>query len=446
MESKGFALPQSVFAAILILVVGTLPALAGDVPTYHNDLSRTGQNLNETILTTSNVNSTGFGKLFTMSVDSTVDAQPLYISGLTIGGITRNVVYVVTENDSVYAFDADTGAQLWKVSVLLTGETAAATANLNCGQIAPTVGITSTPVIDRASGPDGTIYVVAMSQNAAGTTYYQRLHALDLITGLEEFSGPTTVEAQFPGTGENSRGGFVVFNPKQYAERAGLLLLNGVVYMGWSSHCDNQPYTGWLMGYNETTLAQTSVLNLTPNGAEGSIWQSGAAMASDGSNIFLLDANGTFDATLNAMGFPSLGDYGNAFVKISTSSGLAVADYFALFNTIQQSEKDQDLWFGRSAAAAAPGRYEGHHAQLGGGRGERRQHLCRRPDQHGEVQSEIRQDLPGNQERAGHRNVGHARLLQWKHLLRAGSRNHEAVHVLPGQSFSGGGVGDVGNV
>ena len=352
MESKGFALPQSVFAAILILVVGTLPALAGDVPTYHNDLSRTGQNLNETILTTSNVNSTGFGKLFTMSVDSTVDAQPLYISGLTIGGITRNVVYVVTENDSVYAFDADTGAQLWKVSVLLTGETAAATANLNCGQIAPTVGITSTPVIDRASGPDGTIYVVAMSQNAAGTTYYQRLHALDLITGLEEFSGPTTVEAQFPGTGENSRGGFVVFNPKQYAERAGLLLLNGVVYMGWSSHCDNQPYTGWLMGYNETTLAQTSVLNLTPNGAEGSIWQSGAAMASDGSNIFLLDANGTFDATLNAMGFPSLGDYGNAFVKISTSSGLAVADYFALFNTIQQSEKDQD--FGSGGALLLP--------------------------------------------------------------------------------------------
>ena len=357
MGRKGSSLAIGVFAAFLVAGLASVPALAGDVLTYHNDIARTGQNLNETILPTSNVNSTGFGKLFTMPVDSRVDAQPLYASSVTIAGATHNVVYVVTENDSVYAFDADAGTQLWKVSVFLPGETAAAIAPLDCGQIGPTIGVTSTPVIDRSSGPDGTIYVVAMSEDASGN-YYQRLHGLDMTTGLEEFGGPTTIEAQYPGNGPYSKGGEEIFDPQQYAERAGLLLLNGVIYMGWSSHCDNPPYTGWLMGYSESTLAQTSVINLTPNGVEGSIWQSGAAPASDGSNIFVLDANGTFDTTLNASGFPSLGDYGNAFLKVSTTTGLAVADYFALFNTVQQSEKDQD--FGSGGALLLPAEVDAH--------------------------------------------------------------------------------------
>ena len=329
----------------LVVFLASVPALASDVLTYHNDLSRTGQNLNEAILTTSNVNSAGFGLLFTMKVDSNIDAQPLYVSGLTIAGVSHNVVYTVTENDSVYAFDADTGTQLWKVSAKMAGEIVPSGRTLGCNQIGPTLGITATPVIDRGSGPHGTIYLVAMSADSSGN-YFQRLHALDLTTGAEEFGGPVAVQAQYPGNGEGSLNGTVIFDPKQYAERVGLLLLNGVIYTGWTSHCDIQPYTGWLIGYSESTLAQTSVLNLTPNGSEGSIWQSGAAMASDGSNIFLLDANVTLDSTFNAEGFPSQGDYGNAFLKVSTTDGLAVADYFAMFNTAIPSSKDRDLGSG----------------------------------------------------------------------------------------------------
>jgi hypothetical protein len=345
-----------VLLCLMLIVVGAGSALAGDVLTYHNDLSRTGQNLNETILTTSNVNSAGFGLLFTMKVDSNIDAQPLYVSGLTIAGVSHNVVYTVTENDSVYAFDADMGSQIWKVSAKMAGEIVPSGRTLGCNQIGPTLGITATPVIDRSSGPHGTIYLVAMSADSSGN-YYQRLHALDLTTGAEEFGGPTTIAAQYPGNGEGSQNGTLTFDPKQYAERVGLLLLNGVIYTGWTSHCDIQPYTGWLMGYSESTLAQTSVLNLTPNGSEGSIWQSGAAMASDGSNIFLLDANGTFDTTLNSQGFPSQGDFGNAFLKVSTSGGLAVADYFAMYNTVIQSSKDRD--FGSGGALLLPPQVDG---------------------------------------------------------------------------------------
>lgn len=341
----------------LLSVLAVVPALAGDVLTYHNDLSRTGQNLNETILTTSNVNSTSFGLLFTMKVDSNIDAQPLYVSGLTIGGISHNVIYTVTENDSAYAFDADTGAQLWKASAKMAGEVAPSGKTIGCNQIGPTLGITATPVIDRSSGPNGTIYFVAMSADGSGN-YYQRLHALDLTTGAEQFGGPTTIAAQFPGNGAGSQNGTLTFDPKQYAARAGLLLLNGVIYMGWTSHCDIQPYTGWLMGYSESTLAQTSVINLTPNGSEGSIWQSGAGLASDGSNIFLLDANGTFDTTLNAQGFPSMGDFGNALLKVSTTGGLAVADYFAMFNTTIQSSKDRD--FGSGGVLLLPQQTDSH--------------------------------------------------------------------------------------
>ena len=329
----------------IILLAGVSGAVAAtDVVTYHNDNFRSGQNLQETILTLSNVNSSSFGKLFTLPVDGVIDAEPLYLSGVSIPlkGV-HNVLYVVTENDSVYAFDADAGTLLWKVSVLASGE--APSNDFGCGQISPQIGITSTPVIDRASGPHGTIYVVAMSKNSS--TYFQRIHALDVTTGKEEFAGPVAVQAKYPGTGDNSQGGYVVFDPKRYAERQGLLLLNHVVYTGWTSHCDNRPYTGWLIGYSETTLAQTSVLNLTPNGNEGSIWQSGAGMASDGTSIFFLDANGTFDTTLNSKGFPKNGDYGNAFVKASIiNNKLAVADYFNMHNTVSESDADQDLGSG----------------------------------------------------------------------------------------------------
>ena len=169
--------------------------------------------------------------------------------------------------------------------MLKTGETTSD--DRNCGQITPEIGVTSTPVVDRASGPNGAIYVVAMSKDASGN-YHQRLHALDLALGTELFGGPVDVQATYPGTGDNSNSGTVVFDPGQYAERSALLLLNGVIYTGWTSHCDIRPYTGWIMGYSESTLAQTSVLNVTPNGNEGSIWmcRSGAGRRQFGQHLF----------------------------------------------------------------------------------------------------------------------------------------------------------------
>ena len=224
-----------------------------DVVTYHNDIARTGQNLKETILTTANVNSGTFGKLRSLSVDGKVDAQPLYLSNLAnIAGGTHNVIYVATEHGSVYAFDADSGTQLWKVTTLGSGESTSD--QRGCDQVTPEIGVTATPVIDRNAGTHGVIYVVAMSKS--GSTYFQRLHALDVTTGAEMFGGPKLIEASFPGTGDNSSNGRVIFDPAQYKDRAALLLLNGVVYITWASHCDIRPYTGWIMGYNQTTLAQ----------------------------------------------------------------------------------------------------------------------------------------------------------------------------------------------
>jgi len=304
------------------------------VLTWHNNNLRTGQNPSETTLTLANVNSSTFGKLFLLSTDGLVDAEPLYVPDLTVGGNVHNVVYVESENDTAYAFDADTGNSLWQVSALGANETPSD--DRGCSQVTPTIGITSTPVIDPASGPHGTIYLVAMSKDSSGN-YHQRLHALDLTTGAEQFSGPVEIAAQFPGTGDNSSGGYVSFDPAQYKERSGLLLLNHIVYTAWASHCDDRPYTGWIIGYNEHTLAQQTVLNVTPNGNEGAIWAAGAGLSADGdNNIYFLDANGVFDTTLNANGFPANGNYGNAIMKLSTTGNkLAVADYFNMYNTVR---------------------------------------------------------------------------------------------------------------
>jgi hypothetical protein len=341
----------SLFRLICFSFCAALVSSATDVVTYHNDIARTGQNLHETILTTSNVKSSLFGKLFIFPVDGVIDAEPLYLSAVSIPGKgTHNVVYTVTENDSVYAFDAEAGTLLWQKSVLESGESPSD--DHGCGQISPQIGITSTPVIDRGSGSHGTIYVVAMSKNSAN--YFQRIHALDITTGQEEFGGPVAVKAKYPGTGDNSHDGYVIFDPGQYAERQGLLLLNHVIYTGWTSHCDDRPYTGWLIGYSETTLTQTSVLNVTPNGNEGSIWQAGAGIASDGQSLFFLDANGTFDTTLNKKGFPVKGDYGNGFLRVSTTKNkLRVADYFNMFNTVQESDGDEDLGSGGAVVLPA---------------------------------------------------------------------------------------------
>jgi len=340
-----------------------------DVVTYHDDIARTGLNANETVLTPGNVNASKFGLLLILAVDGKVDGQPLYLSNLTAGGQQRNVVYAVTEHDSVYAFDADSGAQLWRASILGTNESTSG--DHGCSQISPEIGITSTPVIDRNAGPHGTVFVVGMSEDQSGG-YHHRLHALDATTGAELAGSPAEIHATYPGTGANSSGGNVIFDPGQYAERVGLLLLNGVIYMGWTSHCDAEPYTGWLMGYNESTLAQTSVLNLTPNGSEGSIWMAGTGLAADASGyIYFLDANGTFDPTLDANGFPVNGDFGNGFLKVSTASGsLAVADYFEPYNTVAESAGDEDL--GSGGALVLPDMRDAsgaiHHLAVGAGK------------------------------------------------------------------------------
>ena len=324
-----------------------------DVTTYHYDNARDGLNQREAILTPSNVRSSQFGKVGFYSTQGKVDAAPLYISGITVNGQLRDVLYVASEHDIVYAFDANTGVQLWKRSVLESGETTAD--DHGCYQITPEIGITSTPVIDRTYSSHGAIFVVAMSKDRSGN-YHQRLHALDLTTGAELSGSPSEIQATYPGTGLFSNKGVQTFVPGQYAERVGLLLLNGAIYMGWTSHCDQAPYTGWLMGYSEQTLKQIAVLNLTPNttndhpfgGGEGSIWMSGAGLAADSSgNIYFLDANGGFDTKLNGNGFPVHGDYGNAFMRVSTSGGkLTVADYFNPHNTVSESDSDQDLGSG----------------------------------------------------------------------------------------------------
>jgi hypothetical protein len=332
-------------------VPGSGPSVA-DVVTFKYDVARTGQYLVETTLTPATVNSTSFGLLHNLKVDGKVDAQPLYLSQLAIGGTPHNMVYVATEHGSVYAFDADSGAPLWQVSLLASGERPSDAHG--CPQVIPEIGITSTPVIDRTAGAHGTLYVVAMSIDKS-SQYHQRLHALDITTGAELLNGPAEISATFPNSA-----GTTTFEPGQYEERAALLLLNGTIYTSWTSHCDSPPYSGWIIGFNQTTLARASVLNIAPNSGvpiNGSnanaingpaIWMSGDGPGADSAgNIYLLAGNGRFETTLDAKGFPSQGDYGNSFVKIANSGGtLSVADYFAMFDAVTLSSGDLDLGSG----------------------------------------------------------------------------------------------------
>ena len=356
-------------AALALTIQAAAMTIAPDVTTWHYDLARDGLNSQETILTPSNVNSTQFGKIDFFSVDGKVDAQPLFLANVVIANALHNVLYVATEHDSVYAFDADTGTQIWHTSVLPAGEITSD--DHGCGQITPEIGITSTPVIDRKSGANGTLFTVAMSKNSSGI-YHQRLHALDLTTGAELSGSPTEITATYPGTGANSQNGNVIFNPSQYAERSALLLLNGNIYTTWTSHCDIGLYTGWVIAYSESSLQQTAVLNLTPNGQEGSAWMAGAGMAADSSGfIYLLDANGTFDTTLDNNGFPSKQDFGNAMLKLSTANNkLTVADYFESANGIDDSSRDLDL--GSAGALLLPDQTDAngvvHHLIVGGGK------------------------------------------------------------------------------
>jgi hypothetical protein len=328
--------------AKLKVASGTPGPRGTDVTTYKNDLNRSGQNLSESALTLTSVTSSTFGLLRTLPVDGKVDAQPLYLSQLSAAGGSFNTVFVATEHDSVYAFDSDSGAVIWQVSLLGTGETPSDARG--CSQVIPEIGVTSTPVIDRTAGAHGTLYVVAMSIDAQ-SNHHQRLHALDLATGAELINGPVDISATFPATGTATSS----FDPKAYEERAALLLLNGTIYTSWTSHCDGQPYAGWMITYAQSSLARNGALNVAANSSSGpAIWMAGGGPAVDSSgNIYLLTANGVFETTMDANGFPSGQDFGNSFLKISNvSAGLKVLDYFTMFNEVAESNVDQDLGSG----------------------------------------------------------------------------------------------------
>ena len=333
--------------------------LAG-VPTYHNDLSRDGANTQEYALTTSNVTTLTFGKLFSCTVDGAVYAQPLWVPHLTVNSAVHNVIFVATQNDGLYAFDADSNTNpctpLWRVNLLdsahggTSGETSVPSSPTNYlvgtgnGDIMPEVGVTGTPVIDLSTH---TLYVVSKSVNTSGPTFYQRLHAIDLVTGNEKFSGPVSIAATYPGNGDG--GTTTTFVPQQENQRPGLALVNGIVYIAWASHEDHGPFYGWVIGYKASNLTQTYVFNVDPNfpsspmigtAGDGGIWMSGGAPAADSSgNLYLITANGSFD--------PTARDYGDSFLQLSPS--LIVNQYFTPSD--QQSDNDNDKDFGAGGAA-----------------------------------------------------------------------------------------------
>jgi len=314
------------------------------VTTQHNDNSRTGQNLDETILTPASVSSGQFGKLFSYTVDGYVYAQPLYLWNVNIPGKgVHNVIYVATEHDSVYALDADSNAggnsaPLWQASFIdpAHGITPISSSDLpNCfDAIVPEVGITSTPVIDLSSN---TLYVLAETKENGN--FYHRLHALDITTGAEKFGGPVAIAASVPGTGSGSSGGILTFDPLQHLNRPGILLSNGNVFMSWSSNCDVTPWHGWVMAYDAATLAQKAVWAATPNGNAGGVWMSGSGVAADSSGtLFVPTGNGTFETTGNPT------DFGDSIVKLmENSSGFTLADYFTPYNEGTLEQEDHDV-------------------------------------------------------------------------------------------------------
>jgi large repetitive protein len=294
---------------------------AGDY-TFHNDNMRSGQNLNETVLNLNNVNDGQFGKLFSYSLDGLSYSSPLYVANVAIPGQgNHNVVYVATEHDSVYAFDADglSTTPLWHTSFLSTNVTSVPCGSL-CSDIPKEYGVTGTPVIDPTSN---TLYVVAATL-VGGTTYTQTLHALDITTGAEKFGGPVVVQASVSGTASDSQGGVLKFNPFQQNQRPALLLSNGVVYLAWGSHEDSAPWHGWMMGYNATTLVQTMVYCSTANGVDGGFWATGGPATDSTGDLYSTTGNGDFTGNTGGS------DFADTLLKIGTNG--SVVDYFTPFN------------------------------------------------------------------------------------------------------------------
>ncbi len=331
---------------------------AVDVLTYHNDNGRTGQNLSETILTPANVNAGSFGKLFTYPVDGDVYAQPLYVSSLNVPGLgVHNAVIVATENNSVYAFNADSdsgtrGGLLWHANL----GTAARTPTPDFGnryggftQITPQVGITGTPVIDLATM---TLYVDTFEHTASN--YIHRMHALNIETGKERSYSPVIVSAAIRGAGVGGSNGMVRFEAMQQLQRAALTLSDGIVYVPYCGYADSDPYHGWILGYNASNLKLTTnnIFNTTPNSVntdtngdagEAGIWMGGCGLAVDASgDLYFATGNGSFDAYNGTNGT----EYGDSFIKLSTAHHLQVADYFTPYNQAYMADNDLDIGSG----------------------------------------------------------------------------------------------------
>ena len=335
--------PRSRASALILFVYLTAvhtAAAAVDVLTQHNDLSRTGTNLHETTLKPATVDSHHFGMLFKRVLDDQLYTQPLVVTDLKIGGGTHDVVYVTTVNNSVYAFDANDATRvtpIWHVNF-------GTPANLHdtafgCADINGQMGIIGTPVIGlkRAGAPIDALYVVALTR--VGEGFQQRLHALDLATGADLPNSPVTITTPS-------------FDPLLQNQRPALLLSHGRVYIGYASHCDKQPYHGFLLGYDTVTLAQTAVFNSTPTGKQGAIWQSGQAPAADPEgHIYVATGNGTWDGQQN---------FGESFLKLDAE--LNVQDWFTPSNHEMLDKLDMDL--DASGATLIPGT----HWVVGGGK------------------------------------------------------------------------------
>ena len=355
-------LTRGISVSGLILGFAFLASSLGQaqVLTAQYDNARTGANRNEGMLTPRNVNVTQFGKLFAFKVDGDVYAQPLYMPDLEVPGKGKhNVVFVATENDSVYAFDADDGstAPLWRVRLANPGEgvTPLSEQDVSCFFISPLVGITPTPVIDLKTG---TLYVLARTKESKGllhgAEYKQRLHALAVTTGVEKFGGPVEIRAAVHGDGAGSSVGQINFDPLRENPRAALLLANDRVYVAWASSCDVGPYHGWVMAYDAHTLAQKAVFNASPDAGESGIWQGDAGPAADkDGSVFVVTGNGAFDGATKGR------DFGDSVLKLGfEGQRLVLHDFFTPSNQQELNDHDNDL--GSSGPVLLPDQPSAH--------------------------------------------------------------------------------------
>ena len=328
----------------LILFCASLMSAQVTVATYQYDTNRSGTNTHETILTPSNVTVSQFGRLAVFPVQGYVYAQPLYVPNLTIGSTSHNVLFVATEHDQVYAFDVNSGQQLWHTNFLasagpLLDISTVSSNDVNCTDLVPEIGITGTPVIDTTTN---TIYVMVETKEynvqTRTTTFYHRLHALDITTGRDKVI-PHTVNAVTRGVGTGSIGGFIFFNALLANQRPALLLADGQIVVSWSSHCDLGAYHGWLMTFNKTSLVATGVFADTPNGSEGGFWAGGSGPAVDSNgSIYAPTGNGDFSASSGGI------DYGDSVLRLTWStSGIAVGDYFTPWDQQTLDDNDTDV-------------------------------------------------------------------------------------------------------